>query len=206
MIDFNDLNTDNVIRIIESFSYLGIAGFSVLTGYIIPIPEEVTLLIIGYVAGIGPIKLYFAVAAAAGGVIVGDNILFLMSLRGSKYVDRLKNKLRKNKIIHYEHVMHEHIGKTIFFIRFVVGLRFFGPVLAGMLKVKWRKFFFINAAASILHALFFISLGYYFHRSFLVLVTQVEVIRHILFFFSASLFGLLITKTVSEEYLKKKKQ
>ncbi len=203
MINPHYLYTDGVIQVIQSFSYLGIVGFSMLVGYLIPIPEEIALLIVGYIAGVGLIKFYWAVITAAVGVIIGDNILFLLSLHGSKYIERLKNKLRKNKLIHYEHVMQEHIGKTIFFIRFIVGLRFFGPVLAGMLKIKWRKFFFINAAASILHALFFISLGYYFHRSFLALVTQVEVIRHALFFFSATLFGILIAKVVGDKYLKK---
>lgn len=205
MINPHHFHAESIIQIIQGFSYFGIFGFVMFVGYLIPIPEEIALLAIGYIASVGPLKLPLAIAISAAGVIIGDNILFLLSLHGSKYVERLKNKLRKNKLIHYEHVMHEHIGKTIFFIRFIVGLRFFGPVLAGMLKVKWRRFFLINAAASFIHAMFFITLGYFFHRRFLVLVTQVEIIRHVLFFFSATLFGILIAKVVGDKYLKKNK-
>lgn len=203
MLDSLTLAPETINTIAQSMSYLGLFFFAALAGYIIPIPEEMALLIIGYVSALGPIKLHWAVALSCIAVIIGDNVLYFLSLKGSRYIEWLKKRMRKNKLIQYEHIMHEHIGKTIFFIRFIVGVRFFGPVLAGTLKVRWRRFFFINAAASIIHVIFFEGLGYHFHKSFLVLVTQVEIVRHVLFFFSVALFGLVVTFFVQKKYLKK---
>lgn len=194
---------ETVNTIAQSASYFGVGVFVMFAGYLIPIPEEMALLIVGYISAVGPIKLHWVVVLSCFAVIIGDNILYFLSLKGSRYVEWLKRKMRKNKLSQYEHIMHEHIGKTIFFIRFIVGVRFFGPVLAGTLKIRWRRFFFINAAASIIHVIFFESLGYYFHNSFLALVTQVEIVRHILFFFSVTLFGLLVAVFVQKNYLKK---
>lgn len=188
--------------IAQSASYFGLGFFVTFAGYLIPIPEEMALLIVGYISAITEIKLHLAIMLSCVGVIIGDNLLYFLSYRGSKYIDWFKKRMYKNKLIQYEHIMHEHIGKTIFFIRFIVGVRFFGPVLAGTLRVRWRKFFFINAAASMIHVAFFEILGYYFHKSFLALVTQVEIIRHVLFFSSVALFGLLVTLFVQRNYLK----
>lgn len=203
ILDNQLLDPQIIDTIAQSVSYFSLGFFAAFAGYLIPIPEEMALLVIGYISAIGPIKLHWVVALTCFAVIIGDNILYFLSFKGSRYVEWLKRRMRKNKLSQYEHIMHEHIGKTIFFIRFIVGVRFFGPVLAGTLKVSWRRFFFINAAASIIHVIFFESLGYHFHNSFLALVTQVEIIRHILFFFSVALFGLLVAVFVQKNYLKK---
>lgn len=202
MLDNFIFTPQTVDTIAQSASYFGLGIFATFAGYLIPIPEEMMLLIIGYISAISPIKLHWAIVLSCVAVMIGDNILFFLSYRGSKYIEWFKSKMRRNKLIQYEHIMHEHIGKTIFFIRFIVGVRFFGPVLAGTLKVRWRKFFFINAAASIIHVIFFEILGYHFHKSFLALVTQVEIVRHMLFFSSVALFGLLVTLFVQRNYLK----
>lgn len=192
---------DSFIQDMHNISYATLALLTFLSGYLIPLPEEVALLFSGYVAGIGPAKAHVVVATVFCAVVAGDNALYWMSLRGSRYTERWRRKIREGKLRHAEELMHGHIGKTIFFLRFIVGFRSFGPVLAGMVRVPWRTFFFFNGIASLLHVILFVGLGYVFRNRFLLLVSEVEAIRHLLFLGSATLLGILIAKFVRREYL-----
>ncbi len=88
--------------------------------------------------------------------------------------------------------MMRHSGKGIFALRFVVGLRFFAPLLAGSLKIKWEKFFFYNLMALFVYVPLIIFLGYHFHNNLLAIISGVELVRHVIFAVVLVLGGYLI--------------
>ena len=198
--------TQFFIGYLEQFSYFGIFALIALSGYIIPIPEEILLLLTGYLAGIGVNNIYIALAAAILGILAGDNILFWLSrYKGSKIIDRLRHKVRKNEINKYRHLMKKHIGKTIFIARFIVGLRFFGPFLAGSMKIKWKAFQFYNLIAVLVYAPIILFLGYHFHNRLALIITQVEIARHLIFFLFLVAVGYLISVFLNKKYIIKNK-
>ncbi len=181
-----------VLNIIKDNSYLGIFLFSIIVSFIIPIPEVVLLILIGFLAKTAGLSLPVAILVSFLGTLLGDNILYRLSFFGNKHVERFNRKMRANKLIRYENLVVDNIGRTIFFLRFITGVRFFGPVIAGTLGVGWRNFFFYNAIATFLHSTFFILLGFYTHRKIIVLVTQVEIVRNVLFFSSFFIVAILV--------------
>ncbi|MDD5397018.1 MAG: VTT domain-containing protein [Candidatus Moranbacteria bacterium] len=181
-----------IINSIKGGSYLGIFLLSMLVSYVVPLPEVVLLLLVGFVAKISGVNLWLAVGASLAGSIVGDNILYRLSFFGNKYVERFNRKMRAHKLIQYEHLVENNIGKTIFFLRFITGIRFFGPLISGTLGVSWKKFFAYNLIATALHSIFFILLGFYSHRKIFVLITEVEIFRNILLFSSVFIVGILV--------------
>jgi membrane-associated protein len=187
-------NVGFLISSIKGGSYLAIFLMCSLVGYLFPLPEAVLLVLVGFVAKTSPaINIWAALAVAVVGAIIGDNILYRLSFFGNSYVERFNRKMRKHKLIKYEHLVADNIGATIYFLRFVVGVRFFGPVIAGTLGVRWRKFFFHNVVANIIHSSFFILLGYSWHGKIILLITEVEIVRNILLFSSAVILGAIIT-------------
>ena len=200
------INTQFIQSSIEQFSYAGIFILVTFTGYIIPIPEEILLLLIGYIAGVGLINVYIALIPATLGVLAGDNILYWLSrYQGSRLIDKLKRKVRKNEIMKYRHLMKKHIGKTIFILRFIVGLRFFSPFLAGSMKIKWKTFQFYNLLAVIIYVPILIFLGYHFHNKLALVITQVEIIRHLIFIAVLAVVGYMISIFINKKFLIKKK-
>lgn len=200
------INTQFFINYLEQFSYLGIFIFIGLSGYIIPIPEEILLLLTGYIAALGYNNLYIALATAILAVLAGDNVLFWLSkYKGSKIIDRLKRKVRKNEINKYKHLMRKHIGKTIFILRFVVGLRFFGPFLAGSMKIRWKTFQIYNLSAVIIYVPIIVFLGYHFHNQLALIITQVEIVRHLIFLLFLAVVGYLISIFLNKKYIIKNK-
>lgn len=181
-----------ILNSIKGGSYFGILLFSIFVSYIIPLPEVVLLLMIGFLAKTAGFDLALVMATSIAGIIIGDNILYRLSFFGNKYVGRFNRKMRAHKLIQYEHLVADNIGKTIFFLRFVTGVRFFGPVISGTLGIKWKSFFLYNSIATIIHTIAFILLGFYTHRKIIPIIAEVEVVRNILLFSSVLIVGVLL--------------
>lgn len=184
---------------LERYTYIGIFIAVALSGYLIPIPEEVTLLLVGYVAAYLSLNIYLVMALAALGIMAGDNILFWLSYsKGSAFIKKLRAGITKDRLQKYRKLMKRHMGKAIFTLRFVAGLRFFAPLLAGSLRVKWRRFFIYNLLALLIYVPLVIFLGYHFHNKLAMIISEVEIARHIVFAIVLALSGYLII------YLRKK--
>lgn len=182
-----------ILNSIKGSSYLGIFFFSMFISYLIPLPEVVLLLLIGFLAKTADFSLPVVIIVSFIGTLFGDNVLYRLSFFGNKFVERFNHKMRAHKLIKYEHLVVDNVGKTIFFLRFITGVRFSGPVIAGTLGVSWRKFFFYNAIATFVHGVLFILIGFYTHRKIVWLITEVEIIRNILFFSSVFIVALLVS-------------
>jgi membrane protein DedA with SNARE-associated domain len=100
--------------------------------------------------------------------------------------------VRHNRFLKNGMLSKEHVGRTIFLSRFIVGLRFFGPVFAGMMKAPWRVFLTYHLLAMSIYVPFFVFIGYHFHRSFLRVLTQVEFVKHIVFTILLVIIGTVI--------------
>ena len=195
------INTQFFINYIEHFSYLGIFVIGATVGYLIPFPEEIFLLTVGYIAGVGVYNVYLATLFAIIGVLTGDNILFWLSrYKASRIVDMVNRQLDKHKIMKYRHLMKEHIGKTIFTLKFIVGLRIFSPFLAGSMKVKWGIFQFYNLLAVIIYIPILVFLGFHFHNKLALIITGVEIVRHLIFLVVLVLIGFLISAFAKNRY------
>ena len=195
--------TQFFINYIAHFSYVGIFLAVSLAGYVIPLPEEVMLLVAGYIAGFG-FNFYAVVLASILGVLTGDSILFWLSrYKGSKLVDKLKRRVDKHEVAKYRHLMKEHIGKTIFILRFIIGLRFLSPFLAGSMRIKWKNFQFYNMLAAIVYVPIMVFLGYHFHNKLVVLITSFEIARHIIFILVLVAIGTLISIFLKKKFYAK---
>lgn len=181
-----------ILNSIRGGSYFGIFLFSMFVSYVIPLPEAVLLILIGFLAKTAGFDLPTAILVSTAGVIIGDNVLYRLSFFGNKYVERFNRKMRANKLIQYENLVADNIGKSIFFLRFVAGVRFFGPVISGTLGVRWRKFFFYNGLATALHSVVFILLGFYAHKKIVPLIVEVEIVKNILLFSSVFIVAILL--------------
>src|SRR6266567_236720 len=153
-----------VINSIKSGSYVGIFLFSMLVGFVIPFPEAVALLLFGFIGATTNLSIAWIFALAFLGAIVGDNCLYRLSFLGNTWVEKFNRKMRQHKLIQYEHLVEDNMGKTIYFLRLVAGVRFFGPIIAGSLGSPWKKCFLANAGATLLNTASFVFLGYYLHR------------------------------------------
>lgn len=192
-----------ITNYLDAFSYLGIFVLLLLSGYIIPVPEEIILLLVGYMASAGYFGLAGAIIISIIAVLAGDNIIYRLSSHGSRWVHRLKCRLRHKKLRAYEKLMKNHVGKTVFLSRFVVGLRFLGPLLAGSMKIRWRTFQVFNLIAILIYVPLLVLIGYFFHSQLAAIITRVELARHVVFVLIAIMVALAISWVVNRLYIAK---
>lgn len=200
----HEINLPEIVGYIERASYLGVFLLALLGGYLVPLPEAVILMLAGFAAAKGLLSLELTLLIALLGGILGDLLLFELSLNGSRYVEHFRHKVRNSKMEKYKHYVVKHLGKTVFFLRFVVGVRFFSPVLAGMAGVKWRNFLFFQGLASSLNAVFFVLLGYFFKKHIFFAITSVEIVKNILLISSALIASILVGFFIEKRDISKK--
>lgn len=177
----------------EHLSYLGVFITLAFLGHFLPLPEEVLLLIVGYIAslGIGNLWIYIIVSLIAGSS--GDLFLYYLSKKGNKLLLHLDHSTDKKRIARYENLMKNHGGKTIFTLRLIVGLRVLGPIAAGSAKVSWKKFVFYDLLALSIYYPVLILIGYSFHSNLRNLISDISILSHIIFFAVVGIVGLILS-------------
>lgn len=188
-----------VLELLQKFSYLGVFISLLFVGYVIPFPEEVVLMLIGYVAGRHFVNLELALVVAMAGLLTGDLLLFVLSRGGSKLISQMRRHISKHRLMKYEAMLHDHIGKTVFLSRFVVGLRIFSPILAGTSKIRWQTFLLFDALAIVIYVPIFVGLGFVFQYHLKTLLAEVLIVRHVTMFLALALFGFFVARYLRKE-------
>ena len=166
---------------IEHLSYAGFFMLLAGAGVVIPLPEEVTLLTMGYLSANGVLNPIFAGVVALLGMLLGDSILFWLARSGVPIVNKFKVKLDRLPL-HGTWIFHpDKPLRAVFFLRFITGLRMIAPVYAALRGARFGGFLAVSFASLCIYTPLFVGLGFAFHQSFLALVTQVEIARHALF-------------------------
>ena len=166
---------------VEHFSYLAIFFFALFSGTLIPFPEEMILIITGYMIKSNLISTIPAVFIIIMAFVIGDNIVYSLTLKNNKYVSKLIHEVLSLKIIAKRRdFITKHIGITVFICRFIPFLRFVGPVFSGHTKVKHQTFMTYNTLATFIYAPFLIWVGYFFNESYAPIVKSIGKVKHVL--------------------------
>lgn len=145
-------------------AYAAIIGILLACGLGIPVPEDITLVAAGILAGLGTITLSGAIFVGLIGVLLGDAFLFFL---GRFYGHRVF-KLPVFRTIFTEERINAsrdrilHNSKFICFVaRFLPGLR--APIFltAGIMGVKPIIFLTLDGLAALISVPFWVIVGWY---------------------------------------------
>lgn len=187
--------TQELVHHIGALSYLGIFGISLLANVVIPVPEEIVILVMGYLAGTGKIDPYTTIAIVIAGLFVSDMVMFELSRRGNKIVTFFYNKFFATRLADKREWIETHIEKVVFTSRFLVQLRFLGPFIAGQTKeFKRRTFITYDLAALIVYVPFLIWAGGYFQNRIEFIGEGVKQARNIVLL----VLGLFVLISISK--------
>lgn len=180
-----------------NIAYLIIFLLLCLCGLGIPLPEELTLLMAGYLSYDGDVKLWPMWSTCVLGILFGDSLLFLI---GKKWGTKLSAHPFITKFWHLE--KQERIknyfikqgARTIFFVRFLSGLR--GPthLLAGSMGFPFWKYLVTNFFAILIHVTIVQGLGYVFGNQIDIVKHNLAVAKHVLILIVLVVAVILILK------------
>ena len=157
----------HLTRLLHLYTYPVLLVLVLLESVGIPLPGEIALVTAAAFASQGTVSIYVVIVLAAIGASVGGVLGYTIGIKGGlpllahygRYVGVRKSHIDK------AHAFFERNGsKTILFGRFVAILRTWAAVVAGAAGMSLTKFVTYNTVGSIVWAVVFGWLGFYFGR------------------------------------------
>jgi membrane protein DedA with SNARE-associated domain len=133
----------------------------------LPLPGETSLLLAGVASATGRIDVFWAIVVGATAAILGDNVGYAIGRFGGRpLVMRLAHIGGIERSLAWgEDYFARRGGITVFFARWLPGLRIFGAWIAGMVHMPWWRFALWNAAGGICWTTSIVLLGHFFGNS-----------------------------------------
>lgn len=161
-----------LLAFLTSFSswqaYLVILVVLFACGLGIPIPEDITLIAAGILAGLGTISLPGAIIVGLVGVMVGDSFMFFMGRKFGHNVFKLPGFRRyftEKRIRKAEEKILNNSMFICFIARFLPGLRSAVFLSSGMMGVPFWVFFTLDGLAALISVPFWVVLAWYFSQN-----------------------------------------
>jgi membrane protein DedA with SNARE-associated domain len=144
----------------------------------IPVPGETILLLASFLAySQHELQLPWIIVVATIAATIGDNIGFALGYYGGRpLLTRYQAAFRiQNKtVIRAEELFARYGAVTVFFARFLFGMRIIAGPLAGGLRMPWRKFMIFNVLGAAVWVTVISSAGYLFGRHWERLVRDMK--------------------------------
>lgn len=187
-------HTSLAFQYVEHLSYIGFFLAVAFSGYAIPVPEEIVLLLAGYLAAEGIIHLPIVIIVCVLGAVFGDFVIYYLSGHGSRFTQKYHARVEQTHLGWYMRHMKENTAKTVFFSRFIVGMRFFNPLISGLMRVPADIFVLSTALSATIYIPIIIFLGYYFSSSINTVIHLAELFREtiLLLLVAGSTFLILV--------------
>jgi len=131
----------------------------------LPIPSAPLLLAAGALAGSGQMNLGLAIAFAVLAAVASDSLWYTLGRRKGVRVLRwvCRISLAPDSCVRRTEVRFERNGSQALLVsKFVPGLNAMTSPLAGIIRMKWRRFIMFDALGALLWASAFIVTGYAF--------------------------------------------
>jgi len=177
--------------------YLLVIGIFFLTGFGLPLPEDLPILAAGWMAAAGYADPWLMFPTVFGSIVGSDAIVFYLGRAYGHHVSRLpllRRYLTEKRLARTEAMLHAHGGKFMFAARFLPGIRTPAIFTAGSFKVPYWRFLLYDGAAAALSVPVIFFLAYFLAEnvSFDRIREWVENGQITAGFMAAGLIGLLI--------------
>ena len=144
----------------------------------IPVPGETILLLASFLAySRQELQLPYIILVGVCAATLGDNLGFAIGYRGGRpLLDRYRNLfgIPPETIARGERLFDQYGSVTIFFARFIFGLRVIAGPLAGVLRMPWKRFAIFNFLGALLWVTVISAVGYKFGKHWDLLMDYVE--------------------------------
>jgi len=175
LLDFNfniDFMTHSILDLLRNavvhYGYWAVGGALLAENSGVPVPGETILLLASFLAySEHDLRLSWIIVVATIAATLGDNLGFALGYYGGRpLLARYQSifKIQDATLARGEGLFARYGAVTIFFARFVFGMRIIAGPMAGVLRMPWRKFTLFNFLGAGLWVTTISSAGYLFGR------------------------------------------
>jgi membrane protein DedA with SNARE-associated domain len=156
---------ERLIRIFAENGYIAVFIALMICGAGLPLPEDITLVAGGVIAGLGYANVHAMFALAMFGVLLGDCAIFLLGhhygarILQWRFVARVLTPARYASV---QDKFHRYGNRMLFIARFLPGMRTTVYLTAGMThRVSFLRFLLLDATAALISVPFWVYLGFF---------------------------------------------
>src|SRR5580765_3712375 len=153
---------------IVQYGYWAVGGALLLENAGIPVPGETILLLASFLAySEHDLRLSGIIVVGTIFATLGDNLGFTLGYYGGRpLLERYQSvfRIQTATLERGERLFARYGALTIFFARFVFGMRIIAGPLAGVLRMPWKRFLIFNFMGAALWVSVISSAGYFFGR------------------------------------------
>ena len=165
--------------LLVQYGYWAVAAALLLENAGIPVPGETILLLASFLAfSEHALDLRWIIFVGTIAATLGDNLGFALGhYGGRRLLERYQRffRVRAATLERGEQIFARYGSVTVFFARFVFGMRIIAGPLAGVLRMPWRKFLFFNFLGALLWVTVIAGMGYLFGQHWQRLVQDLKV-------------------------------
>ncbi len=148
-------------------AYLTVFGVLVACGLGVPLPEDISLILGGFLAHKGAASLPIMMLVGFVGILAGDSLIYYAGRRLGSQVGRsprgfLARVVTPEKRARVEGLFALHGQKIVMIARFLPGVRAVTYFSAGSARMSYWRFILWDGLAALLSAPFFVWLGFHF--------------------------------------------
>ncbi|MEA2142841.1 MAG: hypothetical protein QOI64_1271 [Solirubrobacteraceae bacterium] len=136
----------------SQIGYLALAGLILGEAAGLPLPGETALITAGGLVAAGHLSLALVILVATVAAIVGDTIGYWLGRRGGRALllrDGFGATHRRHAVRRADRFFARYGAATVFFGRWVPGVRIVAAVMAGASRMPWPRFAAANAAGAL---------------------------------------------------------
>lgn len=153
---------------VVQYGYWAVGGTLLLENAGVPVPGETVLLLASFLAySEHDLRLPWIIVVGTIAATLGDNLGFALGHHGGRpLLARYQSifRIQNSTIKGGEWLFARYGALTIFFARFVFGMRVIAGPLAGVLRMPWKRFALFNFLGAALWVSVISSVGYFFGR------------------------------------------
>jgi len=156
---------EHLIALFADSGYLAVFAALLLCGAGAPLPEDITLVAGGVIAGLGFANVHAMAVVALVGVLAGDAAMFLLGHRHGARILRwplVARLLTPERYARVQEKFARYGNRLLFLARFLPGMRTAVYVTAGAThRVSFLRFFLLDGLAALISVPVWVYLGYF---------------------------------------------
>lgn len=153
---------------IVAYGYWAVGAALLLENAGVPMPGETILLLASFMAySQHDLQLSWIMVVATIAATLGDNLGFALGYYGGRpLLARYQSlfRLKQSTLDRGEQLFARYGPATVFFARFIFGMRIIAGPMAGVLRMAWKNFLLFNFLGALLWVSVISSVGYLFGR------------------------------------------
>ncbi len=154
-----------LLPLVAEYRYFAVFFVLVIAGLGVPIPEELSIVVSGYLVATSHMHFGITLLVCYAGVLAGDIVTYFLGRYGGRWflgTSLFRYMVRRRHIAQAQYYYRRYGPRALLVARQAPGLRFPAFFTAGILKMRFHEFILYDSAAALVSMPVVYLIAYFF--------------------------------------------